>query len=739
MGEEEVRRQLAQARRQVDRLQRQRRLLLQALQEERARSSALEGEVGALRSSPAFRLLVAYQRSLERLAPPRTGRRRRYQDMVRGLRGPARVTTAPTAPPVPPLPTSSVPEASILIPVHGRWPLTAACLRSIAADPTIIRYEVIVADDGSKDETAAELAKVVGLRVVRLETNRGYVHAVNSALPSARGRYVVLLNNDTEVQPGWLDALVGMADDRQDVAVVGAKLIYPDGRLQEAGCIVWADGYGTNYGRGGDPRDHSVDFPREVDYCSGACLLVRRDLLQALGGLDARFAPAYYEDADLAFAARQRGLRVLYQPAAVVRHAEGASYGAESSGERARILERHRELFRIKWRSELASQAPNHPDNLRLASWRVPQGRALVMDHQLPTPDQDSGSRRMFELLLLLAGMGFGVTFVPHDGADLPPYSRLLLDNGIEVMASPAGLPGYLRQVAPDLRAAILSRPAVASSHLPTVRRLAPEAKVLYDTVDLHFLRERRQAEVEDDPSLRASAERYHDQELSLARSADATLVVSPTEREVLLAEDPTLAVHVVPNIHTDEPAGLAFGCREGLLFVGNFRHPPNRDAAHWLVEEVLTFVRKQLPAVPTYIVGSHATSDILELAGEGVEVLGWVPDLGDLYDRSRLFVAPLRYGAGIKGKVGESLAHGLPVVTTHLGAEGMGLEHGTDVLVADGAEAFAGQIVRGYQDQELWERLAANGRSTVSRQYSPETVRGLLSTLLAELGVLAP
>ncbi len=736
MDEAEARRQLAQARRQVTRLRQQRQLLLQALQEERGRSSALEQEVGALRSSPAFRLLAAYQRSLERLAPPGTRRRQRYHQLVREVR---RQAAAPAIIPVPPLPTSPAPEASILIPVHGRWPLTAACLRSIAADLTIIPYEVIVADDGSKDETPTELAKVAGLRVVRLEANRGYVHAVNAALSSARGRYVVLLNNDTEVQPGWLDALVETADSRQDVGVVGAKLVYPDGRLQEAGSIIWADGHGTNYGRGGDPRDHSVDFPREVDYCSGACLLVRRDLLQALGGLDARFAPAYYEDADLAFAARQRGLRVLYQPAAVVRHAEGASYGPEASGDRARILDRHRELFCIKWRAELASQAPNHPDNLRLASWRVPRGRILVVDHQLPTPDQDSGSRRMFELLSLLAGMGFGLTFVPHDGADLPPYSRLLLDNGIEVMASPSGLPGYLRQVAPDLRAAILSRPSVASSHLPTVRRLAPEAKILYDTVDLHFLRERRQAEVEDDASLRASAERYHHQELSLARSADATLVVSPVEKEVLLAEDPTLDVHVIPNIHADQPAGLGFGWREGLLFVGNFRHPPNRDAAHWLVEEVLPFVRKQLPGVPTYIVGSHATSDIMELSGDGVEVLGWVPDLGDLYDRARLFVAPLRYGAGIKGKVGESLAHGLPVVTTRLGAEGMGLEHGADVLVADGAEAFANQIVRGYGDQELWERLAANGRRTVSRQYSPETVRGLLSTLLAELGVLAP
>jgi len=203
-----------------------------------------------------------------------------------------------------------------------------------------------------------------------------------------------------------------------------------------------------------------------------------------------------------------------------------------------------------------------------------------------------------------------------------------------------------------------------------------------------------------------------------------------------LLEEEPSLRVHVVPNIHGEEHTGRLFEERKGVLFVGSFPHHPNRDAAHWLVEEIMPLVRAEDPSIFTYVVGSSPTEDILALESESVRILGWVPDLTNLLEHARLSVAPLRYGAGVKGKVGESMAHGLPVVTTRLGAEGMGLEHEHDVLVAEGAQAFASEILRAYHDADLWARLAINGRRTIARDSSPFAIRSSLAKILEEIGV---
>ncbi|MGH9089818.1 MAG: glycosyltransferase, partial [Acidimicrobiales bacterium] len=646
----------------------------------------------------------------------------------------------PAAPPpdVPVVPMALQPEVTVVVPVHNQWARTAACLRSIAADPASVGFEVVVVDDASTDETADLLPSVTGVVAVRLDPNRGFVGAVNAGMERARGRYVVLLNNDTEVEPGWLDALVAAAEPDPRVGVVGAKLVYPDGRLQEAGGVIWEDGTGHNYGRDQDPDDLRYDFLRDVDYCSGACLLVRREVLALVGGgLDTRYSPAYYEDTDLCFAARQHGYRVVYQPAAVVRHYEGASHGTDVTTGVKRYQEVNRHAFVEKWADVLPRHgAPDH-EHVRAASWRAPAGHCLVMDHALPMPDFDSGSRRMAELLGILSDLGFAVTFVPQNGIDLPDYRRPLAARGVEVLRSPADLDAYVGGVLPDLRLVVLSRPTVAWANYPMMRSLAPDALLVYDTVDLHYLRERRRALAEADPwSATRSADYHYGMEKSLVDLVDQVWVVSGAEAAVLREADPSTDVAVVPNVHRIEPPGPPFDARRGLLFVGNYAHDPNRDAVDWLVGEILPRVREVLGEVPVALVGSRVTDEVAALAGDGVSVVGWLPTLEGMYRRSRLFVAPLRYGAGMKGKVGEACAFGLPVVTTSVGAEGMGLADGEDVLVADTAEAFADAIVRAYHDAELWGRLAAGGRRAVEERLSPARVRADLAQTLKARGL---
>jgi len=703
-----------------------------------------KGEFEALQSSRAYRIGRRLYELIERTIPLGSGRRRvvaRMKRLAFSLIGrplpQVSTTSSEDSTPLLPfsLPTSTTPRVSIVIPVHNGWDITAACLTSLATQNSSVPYEVIVVDDASTDETERLLEQVKGVHVLRLATNQGFLHAVNEGAATATGDYLVLLNNDVEVQAGWLDALVRTAESDSGIGIVGARLIYPDGKLQEAGGIIWNDASGWNYGRYANAEHPSFSFRRDVDYCSGACLLVRHDLWDKVGGFDSRFAPAYYEDADLAFSARALGYRVVYEPKSHVIHNEGSSYGTDETLTKTSLMEKNRTAFRDKWSAELHHQLPHDETLVRTASWRCSAGHALVVDHLTPTFDQDSGSLRMFELLRMLTTLGYAVTFIPLNGANVPRYTEAVEELGIEVLHGSIDIETLISELAPDLRVAILSRPHVAWRLLPILREFAPDTKIIYDTVDLHFVRERRRAEIGATGEAARSAKRYYEMELCLTRLSDMVWVVSEAERDLLADEVPEASICVIPNIHQSQNPGLTYEERRGLLFVGSFNHPPNRDAVEWLTGEVLPIVHRSLPDVPTFIVGSNPTEEIKALAGEGVEILGWVPDLRPLYAQTRLFVAPLRYGAGIRGKIGESAAFGLPVVSTSVGAEGLILQPEIAILVADGAEAFAAAIVRAYNDPALWLQLARNSPKAIASQCSPSVVLGLLTHALDGLG----
>src|SRR5690606_12235755 len=256
----------------------------------------------------------------------------------------------------------------------------------------------------------------------------------------------------------------------------------------------------------------------------------------------------------------------------------------------------------------------------------------------------------------------------------------------------------------------------------------APRARVVFDSIDLHYLRETRSAGLAGDPALARAAARTRRRELAVVAAADATLVVSPVEREVLAVDAPGATVEVLSNLHEVAGPGQPFDARRDLVFVGGFRHPPNVDAVRWFVAEVLPAVRARLPGVRFHCIGGDVPPEIAALAAEpGVTVHGHVPDIAPYMDGCRLAVAPLRYGAGVKGKVNLSMAHGQPVVATPCAAEGMYLEDGRDVMLADDAGAFADAVVRAYGDRALWERLAANGLENVARHFSAEAARDVV------------
>ncbi len=634
-------------------------------------------------------------------------------------------------------------DISIIIPVFNHCSDTRECLASIAQRTDGPAYEVIVVDDGSTDATPELLGRIEGLVLLHNDVNLGFIGSCNHGAAAARGEFLVFLNNDTLVTAGWLQALRRTFDDIPGTGLAGAMLLYPDGRLQEAGGVIWRDASGWNYGKFDDPDHPRYNFAREVDYCSGACLMVRRAAFEQLGGFDTEFKPAYYEDTDLAFKIRHAGQKVIYQPLARIVHHEGLTSGRSvKSGVKSYQLV-NQAKFRTRWRERLAT----HPDPLagpvRLVhshgAGHSIGGQVLVIDHRLPTPDRDAGSLRMLEIVRAIRRRGHHVAFLPDDLMAYAPYRQALQGIGVEVVHHPyyRSVRSFLRQHGEEFDLVIISRAEIAARHMGTVRRLAPGAKVVFDTVDLHFLREAREAELKQDRNCAVSAARRKQQELDLARTADLTLVVSQIELNLLRQECPGLDVRMLSTITPIDKAAIPrFEDRRGIVFIGGFEHPPNLDAVLYFAREIFPMVQARIPECVFQVIGSAPTPEILALASPRIQVLGYVPEVRPYFDQARVSVAPVRFGAGVKGKVNQSMSRGVPVVVTQVAAEGMFLVHEQSAMVADDPQSFADAIVRVWNSRELWEQLSRNGLSTLREHFSVESATHRIDELLQWAGL---
>ncbi len=622
--------------------------------------------------------------------------------------------------------TSLTPRASIIIPVYNQFAHTLSCLRALAAHSPEASIEVIVVDDGSSDQTIAALPQITGVRYHQRTENGGFIAACNDGAAQARGDFLIFLNNDTVPQPGWLDALLDTFAEYPEAGLAGAQLLYPDGRLQEAGGVVFADGSGWNYGRNESADDPRFAYLRDCDYVSGAAIAIPRALFAQLGGFDTRYAPAYYEDTDLAFAVRAIDKRVIYQPASRVVHAEGGTAGTDLNVGMKAYQVRNRERFAEHRRDALAHQLAAHTVPTPTLLHRK-QKEILIIDAQTPRPNHDSGSLRLVNLMRLLREEGAHVVFMPADRNAIAPHTQRLQQLGIEAWHAPfaARPPGWLREHGPRFDAVMVSRHYVAHEFFPLLRAHAPQATLIFDTVDLHYLRERRGAELANDAVLLRSAERTRSLELDVISAADITLVVSETERALLRKDAPNARVELLSNLHRIAGAGRPFAQRHDIVFVGGFRHPPNVDAVRWFVDEVWPAIHNRLPGVQFHCIGSDTPPEIENLSSQpGVIVHGHVADIDPFMDGCRIAVAPLRYGAGVKGKINLSMAHGQPVIATACAVEGMYLQNGRDVLAADDAISFADAVVHLYTDEALWQQLASNGLRNVADNFSLDAAR---------------
>ncbi|WP_020467178.1 glycosyltransferase [Singulisphaera acidiphila] len=621
------------------------------------------------------------------------------------------------------------PVVSIVIPTYQQAHYTLLGLESLLVADDDVPFEVIVVDNASTDDTEALLSRVENIQVANNDCNLGFGEACNRGAKMARGEFVCFLNNDTLGTPGWLSVLVETARSEPRCGGVGPKLVHPSGRLQEAGGILWRDGSNLGYGRNANPTDPEYDYVRDVDYCSGACFLMRKDLFLALGGFDPRYAPAYCEDTDLCMAIREADLRVVYQPRACVFHIE---FGSSEAGHAVELQLRNRARFRAKWRLKLRQYPAAGSGEEWLARDRREGRRILVADDRVPDAGLGSGFPRARTLLESLASLGYIVTFLPLNNVTaLEPATSELQQLGIEVLHGVKNIRERLSQRHDLYDAILVSRPHNAH-WIPVIKEFNPEAAVIYDAEAVFCLRDALQAEVEGkNPLPPLESKRRLRKELSLADDANAVIAVSEQERALFTKHNPDIPVLVWGASILTRNASPSFDARRDYLFLGSLATPPNADALRLLLDAIFPAIRERSNARLTVVGAPVPASTTAADAPGSVVLTGYVNDVSPFFDRARVFLAPHRFAAGVPYKVIEAMAAGLPCVLSPLLAQQLEVTDGAEALVGDGVDDFRLKALRLHEDKALWLRIQQNALRLIRDRFDPAKMREALGNCI--------
>ena len=644
------------------------------------------------------------------------------------------------------LPVATNPDVSVILVLYNHAELTFKCLKAMAGAMDV-PTELIVVDNASTDPTRELLARVDGCRVFLQDQNLHFLHGANVGARQARGRHVLFLNNDTVLKPGSLEAACRLLDTQSDVGAVGGKIILLDGTVQEAGNIIWRDGICLGYGRGRWPADSEFQFQRDVDYCSGAFLMVRRELFERLAGFDPLFAPAYYEDTDLCMRIRAAGYRVVYEPRVELMRFESGSTPSQDAA--MALMRRNRERFAFRHANALAALHWPVGSNTLMARMRPsPSGRILVVDDGVPLPSLGAGFPRACCLLQCLHEEG---AFVTHYSLAFPDFdpeeAAQALPREVEFVAGAgrAGMVAFLRSRQGYYDTVIVSRPhnmIFFKESCGQVPGFLASTKLVYDAEAVFSIREATRRELLEPNNIWSDPALQLAEELRLARDAATVFTVSEAEAQHFRrvgCPDVRVLGHTL-HITPDE---AGFDERRDFLFVGRLEEEegPNADSMRWFVWEVMPRLDKLIgTAYAIDVVGSCGQALRQSLASPRVRFHGRVNDISGFYTSARVFVAPTRFAAGLPLKVHEAAGHGLPVVTTCLIADQLKWTDGVELLSAATPDAFARNCASVYREKGQWERLRAASLRRVARDCDPTRFRdGIRGILTAASHVAAP
>lgn len=641
-------------------------------------------------------------------------------------------------------------DLSIIIPVYNQVAYTAVCVLSILKWMPNCGIEILIGDDCSTDGTDRLFEGLGGpVRLIRHETNLGFLLNCNMTAGLSRGEFVLFLNNDTVPLPGAFDVLVRYARQHPTAAVVGSKLLNTDGSLQEAGGVLWNDGSAWNFGRGGNPGASPFNYVKDVDYISGASILVPKTIWSELDGFDVAYTPAYCEDSDFAFRARAAGYRVVYHPQSEVIHHEGRSHGRDVTAGVKKYQVQNNIKFYDRWALTLLRENMPRGQQAFVARDRTrDRPHLLVIDHYVPQWDRDAGSRTMFDFLKAFLARGFKISFWSDNLFRDPDYTKPLQELGIEVIygAEFSGrFEDWFAERAVWIPYVLLSRPHISIKYIDVVKSRS-SAKIIYYGHDLHWARLADEKAITGRTDMDEAIKDIRELEYKLAALSDVVMYPNEEERRAVTSMfEGEKAVLAVPAWFFD--AGVLEERRRNLrkksnsgsgrlLFVGGFAHGPNLDAVRWFVDLVIPVLKKMDVDFQLLVVGSNPPASLLEISDPTVKVVGRVDDaeLAGLYSSSALAVVPLRFGGGVKGKVIEAFAQGLPVVSTSVGMQGIP-DPDEVAFVADDPVEFAEQVASALKNVDLAFDRAQAALSFVRSHYTADVFCERLGKYVPELG----
>lgn len=633
------------------------------------------------------------------------------------------------------LPKYQHPDVSIIIPAYNKIELTYHCIASIILAKNYASYEVLVADDCSTDETASISEFIENVVHIKNPENLRFLRSCNNAAQYASGKYLIFLNNDTEVSTGWIDELLEPFKGC-NVGLTGSKLLNLDGSLQEAGGIIWGSGQPWNVGNGANPLAPEFNYTRDADYVSGASMCISTDAWKKVEGFSEELAPCYYEDTDIAFKVREIGLRTVYCPMSEVVHFEGQSHGKDVTKGLKRYQVVNETKFKSKWFKQYKDNGEEGLD-LLIQKDRNIDHRVLVIDYATPDKNADAGSYAAVQEIKLLQKLGMKVTFVPENMAVMGKLTKYLQRMGVEVLYAPfySSVFDVIEKRINEFNAIYITRYSVAEKYIESIRART-NAKIVFNNADLHFLRELRAAETTGEYSIEQAVE-TRSKELDVMNKVDAILSYNETEHAVIQSHNlKGDNIFRCPWVLTEKDVGPDFKSRSDIAFLGGFRHHPNVEAVKYFVKDVMPLIREKNSNIKFHIYGSHPSEEVKELACDDVIVHGFVENLDDVFYQHRLIVAPLLSGAGIKGKVLEAMSYGTPQVLTKVASEATGLSHKISAWIQDGKEEMAKGVVELYDDTELWRKFSENSRILVNEIYSEAKGLDMMREVFSFVGI---
>jgi len=632
------------------------------------------------------------------------------------------------------------PKVSVIIPAHGNPLYTLSCIFSLIKQETTVSFDLHIADDNPDDPLLSGYMARIDSPHIHYHMNSrniGFTLNANQAAERTNSELIVFLNNDTYCHPLWLDQLVTTYEyltNKSPVGVIGSKVLHTNLSIQESGCLLLQGGISHPLGRGKHAFDPEFSYLREVDFVSACSMLVQKDLFLSLGGFDKRFSPGYYEDPEFCERLKDRGYTSYVQPSSILVHVEGASFGKDGFSS---VKTEKMNLFNAL-----------HPGVQSIAAQFQAKPRLLYIDAYLPMPDKGSGSVDAMAFIHYFLEQGYRITFYAHHHNNyFEKYTRALESVGVEVLQDNfKPLSQFLAEQSGNVDIVFISRYYQFEHFLPQIKSKLPDSTLIYNTVDLHFLREEREATVEQQlNTYSAHLTKLKKRELEFLLAADASIVISSYELELLRKTLPeATSIYHVPQCRTFIGTNQPFEARNGFVFIGS-AHQPNIDAIRYFQSEIHPLLVKQLPDYRFNIIGLELLESLsVETDGElltnpNISFLGYIENVTPIFDRSIAMVVPLRFGSGIKGKVIQAIQHSLPCITTDIGIEGLDLPSQSCVCIANKPEEFVRQIVALSTDQQFWSKTSDLAASTFISRFSEGIFKQKMDKVMSSVRKMTP